>query len=688
MFRIRKQIGGEAFCGPGCPPTWATAKKVGFGTSYKPYSKVWFTLADGAVTEVYYPTLDTANTKILQFLITDGKTFVDREDLDTEHKVELVHPKALAFRLINTDKEKKYRIKKTVITDTKRDSLAIKVKFEALLGKLEDYRLYIYYDPHIDNGGWGDTGYYTNYRGKDVLIAYDHNIYSALVTSIPWSAYSTGYYGVNDGYLDLKENKNMFFQFDIAYDGNIIQTAELDMRETNEFVLILSFGRNELEALNTAMATLERDFPLLEKRYIGEWKDFCNGLNDLNGNATPLYYVSMMVLKALEDKTYRGAMIASPSVPWGEAASDDNKAGYHLVWSRDLYHTAMAFLAAGHYSAPNRSLDYLDRIQQKEDGSFPQNSWLNGHPFWNSVQMDEVADPIILAWRMGRIDLFYSMVVPAADYILKNGPKTPQERWEENGGYSPSSIAAQIAGLVCASEIAREKGDIERAKKYLEVADEWQAKIDEWCFTETGFHGDGKYYIRIAPNGRPNRGDLITLSNGAGTFDQREIVDVSFLEMVRLGVKPPDDSKIRLTLAVVDKEIKRMTLKGPCWYRYNHDGYGETEDGKPYCGIGKGRLWPIFTGERGHYELALGNQIDEYLKAMENFANQGYMLPEQVFEETGEPTGAATPLAWSHAEYVRLLVSKHMGYVVDTPKCVYNRYVLGKKNRKAITITT
>lgn len=675
MYRIIKQVGGEAFGGPGIKPVWATAKKSGVGTAFNFYSKIWFTIAQGAITEVYYPTLDTANTRMLRLVVTDGDSFVDDETEDMHHKIEFINPRALAYRIVNTDKERRYRIEKRVITDTMRNSLVLRCRFEPLQGGLEDYRVYVFYEPHIDNSGGGDTGYIITYLGKKVLMAYDGGIYSALATDVSWTAFSTGYIGVNDGLTDLKHNRRLNYQFDIAQKGNIGQVAELDLSRSNEFTVVLSFGRSEFQAAATAYATLHDDYRSMEAAYIAGWNQYCQQLDPLNGKATQLYYTSMMVMKAYEDKTHKGAMVASMSIPWGEVAGDENKGGYHLVWGRDLYHTAMAFVAAGDIVTANRALDYLAYVQKRPDGSFPQNSWLSGYPYWGGLQMDEVADPIILAWHLGRKDLYFDLVKPTADFIYDRGPATQQERWEENSGYSPATIAAEIAGLVCAAELAGDNGDVYGRSRYLEKADQWQQDVDRWCFTTTGFHGNGRYYIRISPNGNPNCADKVHLSNGGGEYDQREIVDPSFLELVRLGVKAPDDYHITETLAVVDDLIKVHTVRGVGWYRYNHDGYGETEDCEPYCGIGKGRLWPVLTGERGHYELARGGDPAEYIKSMERFANEGYILSEQVWDDTGEPTGSATPLAWSHAEYVRLLISSIRGYVVDRPQCVYRRYV-------------
>ena len=325
--------------------------------------------------------------------------------------------------------------------------------------------------------------------------------------------------------------------------------------------------------------------------------------------------MAAMILKAHEDKTKRGANIASLTVPWGggENANENNVGGYHLVWSRDLYQVATAFMALGDKDAAVRALDFLFNVQQKPDGSFPQNSYLDGKPFWGSLQLDEVAFPLILAYQLGRDDkkTWENHVKKAADFIVKNGPKTPQERWEEEGGYSPSTIAAEIAGLVCAAEIARKNGDETSANLYLKTADEWQANVEKWTVTTNGKLSKSPYYVRITQNGTPDAGEKIELNNGAGFFDEREIVDAGFLELVRLGIKSPDDPIIQNSVKVIDENIRVQTPNGDAFYRYNHDGYGEMDDGRRWNFdgkyTGKGRLWALLSGERGQYELALAN---------------------------------------------------------------------------------
>jgi glucoamylase len=400
------------------------------------------------------------------------------------------------------------------------------------------------------------------------------------------------------------------------------------------------------------------------------------------------FNLAAMVLKGLEDKTYRGGVIASPSTPWGGGpnANEPNTTGYHVVWSRDLYHVATAFDAMGDRATANRLLDYLFRVQQQLDGSFPQNSWVDGRPIGRGMQMDQVALPLVLAYQLHRNEreLWLRHVKPAADFIIRNGPRTDQDRWEEKSGYSPSTIAAQIAGLVCAAEIAKANRDNASARKYLETADNWTKSVEKW--TVTNDDGGGGYYLRITANDNPNDGAKMEINSSTRVVDERKILDAGFLELVRLGIKRPGDSLIVESLKLIDRLIKVKTPVGDAWYRYNHDAYGETPDGGKYDGRnGAGRLWTFLTGERGEYELAAGDiaSARKRLDTLAGFANDGLMIPEQVWDREESPapgfrfgagTGSATPLAWSMAQFIRLAMSIERGRNVETPRVVWERY--------------
>jgi glucoamylase len=697
---------------PGHDAQWTNAGKDAVGTSNTPDSKVWFTLRDGVMTEVYYPTVDVANTRVLQFVVVsaDGKR-VETEEEDTTHHIEVVDPRSLTLRQINTSKNGDYSITKTYITDPARPTVLIDVEFNARHGE----QLYVYYDPSLNNSGMHDSAWtqWAQQGGVDALSS-DADKASALVISRQpkqlsgFGMVANGFFETSDFLTELRRGDEQLQIYPRAADGNVVQLARVlphyhpadpsrpfDNPEPsgNHFTLALGFGKEPDEALKNARQSLLKGFGEARAEYEQGWHDYVDSLRRVDKMYEAQFEMAAMVLKAHEDKTYRGAMIASLSIPWGGGsnANEPNVGGYHLVWSRDLYQVASAFYALGDKASADRALDYLFRVQQKPDGSFPQNSWLDGRPFWGSLQMDEVAYPLVLAYQLGRTDneTFVKHVRPAADFIVRHGPFTPQERWEEKSGYSPSTVAAEIAGLVCASEVARRNNDEVSAAIYLAAADDFARNVERWTATTTGVYGDKNYYLRLSFDDDPNDGEPFNVGNGGGTFDEREIVDAGFLELVRLGVKSPQDPLVAKSVAVVDKVIKVDTPNGADWYRYNHDGYGEMDDGRPWNFdgkyTGKGRLWALLAGERGEYELARGEKSEAVrrLDAMTGFANDGRMMPEQVWDSPvsprpdlkfGEGTGSATPLAWAMAQFIRLAANLQEGRNLDTPDIVAARY--------------
>jgi glucoamylase len=667
---------------PGLDAHWPSAAKNGFGTSNTLQSKVWFTLNNGVMTEAYYPRLDLPNTQILQLVVcttTECQTEAD----DMAHEIRVPDSRALSYRQINTARNGAYTITKTYTTDPRRPVILIDVSFTAR--KPASYSLYVYFDPSLRNSGMHDTGW----TKDNALLASDSDTVSALISSSGFTEATNGYLGTSDGWVQLKQAGRITGLYDRAEDGNVVQVGRL--REPEAFTLALGFGRNQNQALRNARASLAKGFLETRREYESGWHAYLASLRDvaLASKYQPQFNIAAMTLKALEDKTYRGAMIASPSIPWGGGpnANEPTISGYHAVWARDLYHVGTAFLAMGDRAAANRALDYLFKVQQKADGSLPQNSWVDGRQIGGGLQMDQVAFPLILSYQLERSDrsTWRKHIKPAADFIVSTGPYTQQERWEEKSGYSPSTIAAEIAGLVCAADIASINRDHVSADRYLKTADEWARNVDPWTVT-AGLKSDHHYYLRITENDDPNDGAKIEINSGGGTYDEREIVDAGFLELVRLGIKRADDSNIVNSLAVVDKLIKQQTPHGPGWYRYNHDAYGETDDGGNYDGRnGRGRLWSLLTGERGEYELARGRRLAarKHLDAMMGFANDGMMIPEQIWDPSespgphfrlGEGTGSATPLAWSMAQFIRLAINLQIGRNAETPAVVADRY--------------
>jgi glucan 1,4-alpha-glucosidase len=676
---------------------WTTGNKQGLGTATTGDSKVWYTLANGALSEVYYPRGDTADVQSLEFAVTDGTSFMERESQDTKHEARLVDPRSLTYEQVNTAASGRYRITKTYITDPARPSVLVQVSFEPLVAG--EYHLYLLYDPALGNSSLRDTA--TRHGGgTDVaLLTSDGPVASALVASSGFLRTSSGFVGVSDGWTDLKADRRLDWNYDAARDGNVLQTAEIPLDKAGgatTFTLALGFADSPTGAESTARASLAQPFSEQATAYQTGWHAYLDSLTPppaaLKDRLATQYNVSVMTIKAHEDKTYPGAFIASLTLPWGfNVSADDGGGGYHFVWARDLYQQATAMLAAGDRGAADRAVTWLFTHQQLLNGTFPQNSKVNGKPDQTNLQLDEVAFPIVLAWQLGRTDdATWEGVRKAADAIVLEGPATPQERWEETDGYSPSTLAAEIAGLVAAADIARSRGDTARSALWAGVADEWQRNTEKWLFTKTGPLGDGQYYVRIDNNGDPDDGSLREYANGAGLHKENTVVDAGFLELVRLGVKAPDDRYIAESLPETDASLATDTPSGTVWRRYTFDGYGEKTTGAPwqFNSITVGRPWPILAGERGEYEVANGRDGLPFLQTMANTANDGYMIPEQVWDQPdpttfgyqfGKATGSASPLAWAMAQYIRLARAIEAGHPVETPAVVSQRYAGGAR---------
>ncbi len=692
-----------AFGGPGIEPRWTGSAKDGIGTAYATSSRIWFALSLGILNEVYYPTIDRPQLRDLQYLITDGKTFFHDERRLMDSQVDALSDHALGFRVTNQDHEKRYRIVKDIIADPHQACVLVHTRLEAKPALLPELHLYALCAPHLEVGGWENTGEVISVAGRRLLTAHKRSTWMALGASAPFLRTSCGYVGISDGWTDLADNYEMDWEFDHALDGNIALTGEIDLSQRTEFTLGLAFGDTFQAAVTALFQSLGLPFDQHRRRYVEQWNRGCKHILPLQKVARDggrLYHMSQSLLLAHEDKTYPGAMIASLSIPWGDAIGDEELGGYHLVWTRDMVHSATGLLAAGNTDTPLRALIYL-ATSQRPDGGFYQNFWLRGEPYWQGIQLDEVAFPILLAWRLHRLRALqafdpYPTVLRAAAYLIRQGPVTPQERWEEASGYSPSTLAANIAALICAAHFARERGDEQTAIYLQEYADFLECHIESWTVTTQGTLAPGinRHYIRIRPvnvgdvqpDEDPNHGILRITNTPPGQrveFSAKEIVDAGFLELVRYGIRKPGDPLIEDSLRVVDAALKIETPFGPCWYRYNHDGYGQRSDGGPYQGWGKGRPWPLLTGERGHYELAAGRPMEPFIWALERFAHGIGLLPEQIWDELdrpdrhlyfGRPTGAVMPLMWAHAEYIELLRSVHDGQVFDFIPEVAERY--------------
>lgn len=684
---------GEAPGAPGAASDWVTGDKDGFGTARGTDSKVWYTLNSGELSEIYYPRIDTPSTRDTQLVVTDGRTFTDRESTDTIHRVRLLDPESLSYQQINTARSGKYVITKTYVTDPRRSTVLVDIEFRSLTG--QRYRVYVLHDPALSMTGDDDTGS----TQSGALVATDGTNSDAVLASSSFSKTSSGYQGQSDGWTDLASDHQMDWTYTASQPGNVVQTGQTALTGLaggQHLTLAIGFATSTPAAVSAARASLASRFAGTQRAYAAGWHQYLATLKPVPRSAARSateYHVSQMVLAASEDKTYRGGFVAAPGRPWAWANVLQSLPVYHAVWSRDLYEIATALIAMGDRAAANRALNYLFNVQQRPDGSYPQNSRLPGEAVFGGLQMDEVSFPTVLAGQLDRTGAAdWEHIRKAEDFVIANGPSTPGERWENASGYSPATIAAEISGLVVGAGIARKNGDNARADHYLQIADSWRGNLGHWTVTTNGPLSSQPYFLRITADGDANAGTQIQLSDGGPLIDQREVLDPSFLELVRLGVLRPDDPRILNTLTLVDKYLGYSTPNGPFWHRASFDGYGEKADGSEWqptptaSGITHGRGWPLLTGERGEYQLAAGSDAQNYLDTIARSAdNASWLLPEQVWDhqspagtgpdfQPGEPTFSATPLAWTHAQFIRLAWSIDNGAPIETPQPVACRY--------------
>ncbi|HMB03710.1 MAG TPA: glycoside hydrolase family 15 protein, partial [Isosphaeraceae bacterium] len=654
-----------------------------------------------------------ACTRDLGLIVTDGRDFFSEEQRDAEHQVDRPFEGAPLFRLTNTCKQGRYRIEKVVFANPRQDAVIQQTRFVPLQGSLDDYHLYALLSATLANRGADNTAWLGEHRGIPMLFAERAGRTLALACSTPWAQGSVGFVGASDGWQDLSRHKRLTWDYDRAERGNVALTGEVDLRSGDgTSVLAVGFGPNPDEAGHRALASLLDDFDELREEYVRGWRDWQRALAPLRppeGGGRDLYRVSTAVLRSHDAEAVPGAMTASLSIPWGDSRGDEQflgTGGYHLVWPRDLVESAGGYLAAGARAEPLRVLRYL-RATQGADGHWPQNMWVNSKSYWEGRQLGETSFPILLAdllRRAGVLDAdaqarFWPMVRRAVSYIVRSGPSTHQDRWENQEGYTPFTLAVVIVALLIAADQADERGEPAVATFLRETADAWNAAIESWLYVtgtdlarRVGVEG---YYVRSIPPGldersTPRQGRLTV----AGDVPSKkgtpitEIVSPDALALVRFGLRRPDDPRILDTIKVVDAVLKVETPFGPSWHRFNGDGYGEHPDGTPYASgaDGVGRAWPLLTGERAHYELLAGRRDEavRLLRAMAAFAGDGGLIPEQVWDSEdlpdkglflGRPSGSAMPLVWAHAEYIKLLRSLADGRAYDLPPQTARRYL-------------
>jgi glucoamylase len=731
---------------PGASSYFDLARKDCVGTAATNGSKVWYTVAGGVLSDVYEPTIDNTDVSTLQYIVTDGSTFTDLQTRDMTYTV-AADPSGMACTVTSTDARHGFQLITTYVTDPASDAVLMHTTLRAMRGtSAAGLRLYARLDAHANgNGGGGsenagaNTGVVDTSTGSPVLVVFSTNTmtnaanrdyavptFMALAASSPSSVASVGYAGTaSDGLSELDAARTLT-AYGSAPDGHIVATEDVTPGRGRSVTLALGFGRTQAQSLSVADGSLSRPFGQVERDYERGWAAYDESLRR-PASLRFHYYLSANVLKASEDKTYPGAIVASLASPWGQSVPAGVTSGgepsyfgsYREVFARDLYEAFTGLLADGDIATARAATLFLFDRQQLPDGSMPRNSLLNGRPAPDTggTQLDEAAYPILMALEAGLggdSSLWQDHIRPAADFLVSHGPSFGVERWEEQAGYSPSTIAAEIAGLTAASVIAARHGDAARARLYQATADDFQRSIKSWTVTTTGPDGP-RYFIRLSKTGDPNAAITYSLGNGGPTVDQRAVIDGGFQELVRLGELPVGDPDVRASLAVEDKQISVATPSGTGYYRYGNsaalgsaDGYGDcyqpsqsscTTVGAPWAptGTGTGHLWPNLSGERAESDLAAGDPRDaaSLLRAMINFSSGVGLVPEQAWEDPdlaaspfgsdpatasigfadGKAAGSASPLTWAQAQELRLIASLGAGGNVDTPAVTTARYV-------------
>ncbi len=708
-----RPVSGQAPGAPGFAPTWSSSAKDAVGTSHYA-SRVWFTVGHGILNEVYWPRVDAPQVRDLGFIVADDGGFWSEVKRDTEVSVRFVRPGIPA--IVAEHRHPRYVLTLRICADDHADVVRVEARLEDTRDPSDParashpLRLYPLLAPHLGFSGLHNRAWTGMYKARPMLFAQHESSTLALACEPAPTRLSVGYVGASDGWQDFATNGRMAWTHETAGQGNVAGMLEV-VPGDQAVQIALGFGNRPEEAALQATAALVGRFEVAWDEYITNWEGFLRTCTsppaDLDESLGAQYLVSAAVLRTHQDRTTPGATVASLSIPWGNSRND--LGGYHLVWSRDLVESAGALVALGASASAQRTLAYLIATQEP-DGHWPQNQWVDGVPYWRGVQLDEAAYPILLAGALRQAGATHMhgraheaeafehlvdeaaldrMILAAARFIVRTGPATQQDRWEENAGLTPSTLAPVVAALVVAADHLPEPA----ATYCRELADDWNASIEDWTYAAGSRlaleHGVDGHYVRIAsPDvlaGAPISTPVPVRNRVASesTVPGDEMVGTDFLALVRFGLRRPDDPHILSSLAVADAHLRTDTPNGPLWHRYTGDGYGEHADGSPFNGTGIGRGWPLLVGERGHYELDAGRDARPYLDAMRRLGSQGGMLPEQAWDADdipalglflGRPSGSAMPLAWAHAEYVKLVRSIALGHTIDRPEAAWRRY--------------
>ena len=661
----------EAFGKPGIPPTWTSSAKDLVITALGP-SRLWVTLGHGIVNEIYWPATGQPQVRDLGFIVAGNDFWVEVKRAN-RYRLTIPEPYIPLPEVVHQGE--RYRLILEFLPDPSRDVLLIRYRLEG-----DGLHLYPLLAPHLGMSGWNNTGWVD--RG---LLAATDGRAICLLGDTPFVTASAGYVGHSDGWQDFSRNGRMTYAFTRTEDGNVALMGELD---ASDGVLAVGLAQTPEGARTLAASSLAEGYGRIRERFMAGWREWGSHL-DLPTSTPELAEEacrSAMVLKVHEDRTYPGALVASLSIPWGNHHNDPG--GYHLVWTRDAVEAGLGLLAAGAVEDTQLVLGYLEATQG-EDGGWFQNFYPDGRPYWTGVQLDEVGFPILLAAKLCEMGIEESlqtaaMVRHAAAYLARNGPVSPQDRWEENPGTSPFTLGVEVAALVVAAAYL----EGQEREYALGLADCWNERIEEWTYVrdtplarQVGVDG---YYVRICPNPGGGICGRVEVRNRVDAVISADVVvGLDFMYLPRLGLRQADDQRMLDSLKVVDALLRVETPCGPGYYRYNGDGYGEHEDGSPFDGTGIGRVWPLLVGERGHMALLQGEDPIRYLEAMACMTGVCGLIPEQVWDREpiperelypGKPTGSVMPLVWAHAEFLKLLVARERKRPLELLDTVWQRY--------------
>jgi glucoamylase len=582
---------------PGDKPAWSSGAKTIVGTAASERSRIWYTVANGNLNEIYFPDVDQANTRSVRFLVTDGKTFFSDEQWDADHRVTWLAPGVPGCHIESRCKRARYTITKDIITDPVRDTLMMHVNFKT---SEQDLKLYLFAEPQMGDQGAHNKAWVGNYKGVTMLLSQRSQTSLAIACEPAMLQASCGYVGKSDGSSKLSKFEELP-DANMAEDGNVALTGEIDWKiNEGQITISLACGCDSAEAAQQARSGILQDFSKTRDLFLQRWKERqaqYSEIKDLSGRELDMYRVSTAVLETHQSKRFPGAFIASLSLPWGFARTDKVVGGYHVLWPRDMVETAMGKLASGDARSARSALFYL-ACTQDASGAWSQNMWLDGTPHWRAIQMDGMALPILLADKIKRqnsLDGYNprAMVEGASCFLLKNGPVSQQGRWEATAGYLVYTVATEITALLAAADFCEEAGSASKANFLRATADAWNDSIDELLYV-TGTplaeeHSVAGYYMRVTP---PDiieakevghlKIEMPNLPFGSRHQKAIDIVSPDAIALVRFGLRSADDQRIVDTIKVIDATLRRETKTGTVWVRSTKDGYGEHADGSPF----------------------------------------------------------------------------------------------------------